>query len=666
MTAHYDAMLSAFSKDRALASSVLFSHRHTHESPPMHVEMMDLWRCADEFVLIEAFREGGKSTLAEEFLLLEGAFGNFYYCLLFGETYDKACQRLEAVAHEAANNTRLHNVFGGRVLAKRKPVENKIWFESGAFLQAVGWEQEVTGFKHLDRRPDRAYFDDIENLERVRSAEAVDATMRKIYREVLPAMDKVRRKIRFTQTPRAADCSVTRLRNNPEWVCRSFPICMGDPLDPRTESNWPDRYPMDWIRKERRVYESAGMLREFEQEYMLSVEGTETKPFTESMIRSVDIAPAAWLPRYAIYDPARTAMVNRSDRTGKVVVSRMGSKIIVHESRGEYWKPDEMRSDVFKTNDDHSPAGIGIEKNALDDYLLQPIRFEMLRRGVSLPIEPLQAPQDRDKAAFIMGLHPFFAGGDIILVGGRGMHPQLVAEMLNFPGGRLDVLNALAYSLRMFAGAPVYEDFGEDNIANAPPLRPQETVYACWNASPAETVCAAVLRDGRHYSVLADWSQQGPILDATRAISTDLHARFAKQALQHWCPAELHDQWQRVSLVPALRELHLSPWRAEHIALARGCLAESIRLTIRQRRCLAVDKTAKGTINALAGAYRYGLQGGRTAAEPQAGQAKLLAEAIETLTAMLGKGMVAADPKGAHWGTTPGGQKYMTSMPKGR
>ena len=56
-----------------------------------------------------------------------------------------------------------------------------------------------------------------------------------------------------------------------------------------------------------------------------------------------------------------------------------------------------------------------IEKDSLDEYLLQPIRYEMLRRGVVLPIRPLNAPQDRAKDEFIMGLQPFFRAGDIVV-----------------------------------------------------------------------------------------------------------------------------------------------------------------------------------------------------------------------------------------------------------
>src|SRR5258706_12028472 len=278
------ALLRPIAEDGALGSAMLFSHRQEYESPDFHGAIMDLWRSAEEFVLIEAFREGAKTTLSEEFLCMEGCYGNFFYAVLFGETYSKACQKIEAIAYECKSNPKLHKLFGR---LSKKPIEDKIWFNSGSLIQGVGWEQEITGFKYLDRRPDRAYLDDVENLERVRSTEAVDSTVRKLYQEVLPALDKTRRKVRITETPRAVDSLVTRLRSNPDWLCASFPICTPQDVDdPGALTACPSRYPMACVRAERDRYERAGMLRQFQQEYLLTVDPTEAKPFTEDIIHS--------------------------------------------------------------------------------------------------------------------------------------------------------------------------------------------------------------------------------------------------------------------------------------------------------------------------------------------------------------------------------------------
>lgn len=632
----------------------------------MHVEMLDLWRSQDEFVLIEAFREAAKSTLSEEFLALEGCFGNFYYCLLIGETYSKACQRLEAINIECVRNTKLHSLFGGKVLS-RKSTENKMWFKAGGLIEAVGWEQELQSFKYLDHRPDRAYLDDPENLERVRDKAAVDASMKKLFLELIPAMDKQRRKIRLTQTRRAQDCMVTRLAQNPEWVYRSFPICDGDIDNPATKPLWPDRYPMTWIKSERDSYRSAGMLSEFLQAYMLQASNPAEKPFREEHIRAMDHAPWQWMPKYAIYDPSRTSVVGKSDEYGKVVVSRFGSKIIVHESDGMNWKPDEMVEDLFKTNERHAPAKIGVEKNSLDEWLMQPVRLKMMMKGVALPIQALQAPQDRNKLTFILGLQPFFEVGDIVLVGGKLAHPKLAAEIVNFPQGTLNILNALAYSLRMFSGQPIYEDFSHENIGDAPEPRNGETVYVAFNASPSETVAVCAIRSQRTIFAAADFSATGAPADAVKFLAQEIRAAFPKATFSIWCPAEVFDQWQRIPLVPALRASSLSPYRGEHVAVARGCLSDKIRTVVRQRRMLMVDKRAALTANALAAGYCLAVErGGRTQQEPEQGISRLVAEALENLTCMLEKSLNAGTLTGANMAHNAQGVSYQTALPSRR
>lgn len=666
MSVQDKALLRAISEDRALGSAMLFSHRHEYASPEFHVSIMDLWRSADEFVLIETFREGAKTTLSEEFLCMEGMYGNFYYTVLFGETYSKACQKIEAIAYEARTNVKIHKLFGK---LSKKPIENKIWFNSGAMIECAGWEQEVTGFKYHDKRPDRFYLDDVENEERVRETAAVDATLRKLYKEIIPAGARGRLKVRVTETPRAADCLVTRLRGNPDWLCASFPIVKAgcDLDDPRAESAWEEKYPLDWIRQRRDQFARVGMLRQFQQEYMLNVESRDVKPFSEEMLRSVDVAPAAWLPRKAIYDPSRTVSVASSDRTGKVVVSRLGSQILVHESGGYFWKPDEIRSDVFATFERHKCSEVGIEKNSLDEFLLQPLRYEMLRRGVVLPLRAMNAPQDRDKSEFIMGLQPFFKAGDVVLVGGRGMHAQLVAEILNFPGGRLDILNALAYSLRMFSGEPVYQDFGEANIAPAPEPSIGERLTTCWNSSSNEVVCAVLIRRGRHFHVARDFAAGGPTQDAIRSILAELSGVYPKHGLDVYVPAELHDAWQRIPLVPLLRQERLQPWRGENVSVARGALAEPIRTTIRGRRLLSVAKDAPRSLAALAEGYKYPVgAAGKGGHEPEQGISRLIAEALECAVAVLARKFDESANTGAHFGVNPQGVRYQTALPQRR
>jgi hypothetical protein len=660
-------LLRKISEDRALGSAVLFAHRHPFASPPAHIEIMDLWRSAEEFVLIEASRQFAKTTLSEEFLVLEGCFGNFHYCLLIGETYTKACERIDAIDYEARTNVKLHQLFGGPVLA-RKSIENKVFFRTGAIIEAIGWEQELQSFKHHTHRPDRAYLDDPENLERVRDSAAVDASMQKLFLELIPAMDRERRKIRITQTRRADDCMVTRLAANPEWLYRGYPICNGDPDDPATVSNWPQRYTMEAIRRERNSYAAAGMLSSWLQAYMLQTHDPAKKPFKESDLKFIDASPWHWMPRVAIYDPSRTARAKRedgkpaSDRTGKVVVSRMGSKLLVHESSGNFWKPSEFIADLFATEKAHRPAKIAIEKNSLDEWLMQPIRIAILQEGIPLPLVALQAPQDRSKEDFIMGLQPFALAGDIVLVGGKPNHAQLVAEWCNYPQGPRDVMNALAYALRMFSGALIYPEFGAAHLTDAPLASRGETVHVGIHGSESETVAVALVQaPQRRLVVAADFVAAGT--DAAKSIAYQLRAKFPLAAFQCWAPAELHDQWQRVPTIPKLRAEHVTVYRGEHAAPARGACTTRLRTDVGGgKRLLMVDRNATATLNALS--LGYAVPPGRS--EPEKGTSRLVGEALECVVAVLDKSIdqAAGMPAGAHVAISPSGQPYMTANPR--
>lgn len=657
--------LKVISEDRALASAMVFPHRHPQASPPAHVKITDAWRAADEFVLIEMFREGGKSTLSEEFLLLEACLGNFGYCIILGETYTKACQRLEAIKFEAVKNMKLLALFGKLRVAGNVWNENQIELANGVMIEAHGWEEEIRGFKWHDLRPDRAYLDDIENAARVKDTAAVDASIRKLYLEIMPAMDKEKGKIRVTGTPLAEDCMITRLRNNPDWASLRFPICIGDIDSPDAIATWPERYPMEWIKQKRDQMERAGQLRGFLQEYMLMAIGSQDKPFEAEHIHETAIDPAPWLPKTLVVDPARTANVGSSDRTGRVVLSRLGTRIYVHASSGEYWKPDEIIRDAFTTSARFDGAAVAIEKNSLDEWLLQPMRAEMLRRGESLPLKAIQAPQDRSKEQFIMGLQPFFEAGDIVLVGGHGAHAQLVAEILNFPSGKRDILNALAYAQRVFSGAVVYEDFGQSNLTSEYEPSARDALALAFNASGNETTAVLVSVEGERLVAVADWISPVPPAQAVPDVMQLVRAAFPRARVTAWLPADVMDQQDRMPLMAALRTAGLHPMRGAYASMARGSLSPLIRTEMKGRRLFLVDSNARHTMNALAGGYCFPIgKDGRQSQEPERGPHRTLLEGLESAAYVICANTGNSLPDELHSARNPQGAQYFTSLPR--
>lgn len=660
-----ELILRQISDDRALASALLFSHRHRQTTPPFHVQVIDLWRSADEFVVIEAFREGAKTTLSEEFLLIEALFANFKYCLVFGETYTKACQRIEAMKHELATNQKIYQLFGD--CGKKRCgtwSENKIVLPNGVAIEAHGWEEEIRGYKHLDMRPDRAYLDDIETRERVRDSETVNQNWKKLHMQLMPAMDKELGKIRMTGTPLADDCMIRRAAASEYWTHGFFPICDGDIDSPDAKATWGERYPMEWIREKRDHYASEGMLSSFMQEYMLQPSGAQGKPFTEDMLRFEDVSPTMYAPRIAIMDPARTVDIKKSDQTGRVVVSKIGTRIYIHESAAEYWQPDAIVEGAFDMSRRHDDAEVAIEKNSLDDWLLQPIRAHMLKTGQTLKLKVLNAPQDRDKAQFIMGLQSFFMAGDVVFVGGRSKHTQLISQLLNFPSGKRDALNALAYAPRVFSGVPVYGDFSQANIVSMYLLPRQAQLVLGVNATSTETTAVLCALDSRFLTVLADWVSPMMPNDAVPDIAMLVRAAYPGHRVTAWVPADVFDQVGRNPLITALKSSGWPAQRAEHTTMARSALSPMIRTEMRGRRMLMVDSGANHTLQALSQGYNWPVKSdGQRAADPERGPARTLIEALECLTMAIERADTAnnlAKPNAHNSLGTP----YMSALPR--
>jgi hypothetical protein len=662
-------LLRNLSEDRALASNLIFGHRHPQETPPFHVQIMDLWRGQDEFLVIQAFREAGKSTLSEEFLLLEACFGNFRYALIFGETYTKACQRLQAIKHEALRNGYLRELFGE---LKGSPwTENQVCLSNGVLIEAHGWEEEIRGYKWLDARPDRAYLDDIENKTMVSSTDQVDKTWRKLNTELIPALDKERRKVRITGTPLADDSLLARCEASKEWVTAKFPQVWApdakgaEALDhPKARATWHARYPLEWSQSERSRFADAGLLREWVQEYQLIAAQTQGKPFVSEEIRYEEVAPYTYSPRVLIIDPARTSNVGRSDRTGRVVASRVGTRIYVHESSGEYWKPDQVVADCFDTSQRHDDCEVAIERNSLDEWLMQPLRSEMLRRGYSLQLSAILAPHDRSKEQFILGLQPFFKAGDIVLVGGKSKHQQLVQEILNFPSGKRDILNALAYVQRVFGGEPVYREFGQDNIAIGHVPDTQSQLVLGMHATSSE-VCAALMEvEGKHITVLHSFETTLAAADAVEDITRLVVASYPGRTVKVWVPADDYDQQGRVALVESLRLGRIPVFRGAYITQSKGCLADMLRTQMQGKRMLRVASTAKGALRALAGGYRVPVgRDGRATGEAERNVSRTLMEAIETTLQAVQSGTLAADlPDGFGRARNVHGQGYLSTL----
>lgn len=648
-----EEMLLQLKFDRPLAHKVLFPHRHKDESPAFHEEMCNLLYDPHPLVAEMAFRGAAKSTWLEEYALLTALFRESEFELIVGPKWESACERLAPIRYELETNDALIELFGDQ---KSSPWSmGEIVLANGVKIQAIGAGQSMRGKKHNDERPDTAIIDDLEDEENIRTEEARDRTERWLTGTLLPALHPTKRKVRFAGTAIHPKSLIIKKCNDPKWKSRIFPIINIDPDTGEEKSAWPSRFPLSWIKEEQQQYLHAGRYVEFEQEYMCRAEDQAGKPFQARMIK-IEPAPEVYMPTFMMVDPARTTGIKAS-RTGYGAWSWLGNKLYIRRARGFFHKPDEIVSTIAQWNRELQPVTVGVEAVGLEEFLMQPLRVEAVKSG-AIPFIDIRAP--KDKLSFIKGLQPFYIAGDIIHVEHL---PDLEQELLQFPTGRMDVLNTIAYALRMRAGRLVYEDFTAKHITSILEVHPKTPRYLVVSARAAMTAGVLVQYIDGVIRVYQDWVYNEP--------AQECFGRMLREAImvggqvKVCAPLEQFDRYNNFGLPAAFKkEYVLNATHGNAAGKSEGQLRAWLRKILRNEPAILVHQEARWFLNGLSAGYARKLdKHGKLADQPTDDQYRLVCEAVESWAGLLDREYQGDTDTSLRYDYTNTGKRFITARP---
>lgn len=655
-----------------LAHAVLFERRHRDQTPDFHRDIIMKWWSQVPKVGIKAFRGAGKSTIAEDALAAGGLFNTFRYGVIVGASYSLACQRLGAIKHEIRTNERIDELFGNQEGDTWN--EGKITLKNGVMIEAVGSGQSLRGLKHLDHRPDFVLIDDLEDYGEAKpTKEAIEKQMDWLIGALIPACDPAAR-IRMNGTPLDPDAVLERLSRMPDWDFSTYPIVTPPVTDPEQweSGNWESRFPIDrpltpgWkgkaVREILQEMQGAGRITKFIQEYLCKSEEQALKPF---QVRHIVKAPSIpeWAPSIVIIDPARTTNKTTSARTGYVVVSWVGSKLYVRWAKGEFHKPDEIIAETYRLDNIFRPIDIVIEQDGLHEFLMQPYRSRMLETGVVLPLRAVMAPRERTKDNFIMGLQPFFEAGEVLMC---DEFPDLTAELLAFPSGRKDVVNALAYAPRARPGRPIYPDFAFHHVG-PDTLTPShaQPAWLCISARGGHTTAVLAQFINGAIRVYADWVREGAPADTLQVILPEARLAAGRQ-VKLLAPRAQFDRYNNVGLPAAASRLKLGEIIQGPDATP-GVLEARLRQQAMHQPAFMVARSARWTINALAAGYASTLdKSGILKPEPDEGYYRTLMESLESFVGWLTVEASLGDTQAINWQQAPDGRRYISARATAR
>lgn len=641
-------------RDKNLAHRVLFGHRHPNDTPPFHKEIVDTWHSLSPRELAIVFRGGAKSTLAEEAIVLEACLRSFRNCIILGESETRAVERLRAIKHELNTNPYIEELFGALGEgAATSWTDARVVLGNGVCIQAHGRGQSLRGVKHLDQRPDLLFVDDLEDGEAVASPEARKKWSDWFFAVVLPALDPSAR-VRVAGTPLDPQALLENLSRDPRWHVLRVPIKY---LSPEGEwvAAWPGRFPLAAITQIEAEMRLHGKSTIFAQEYMCQAEDPTQKAFTADMF-TVSATVRTWQAVFAMYDPART-IKSTSATTGAVVYSWVANRLIVWEATGKRWRPDEIITDIFRVNDTYSPVWIGVEEDGLNEFILQPIRQEQIRRGYAIPFRALKAPIGKDN--FIRSLQPFFKAREIIF---DKPLPDLESQLLSFPTGDKDVPNALAYAPRLRPGVLVYDNFDMRNIVEGEMnLYPNAPVWLVLNATAQLTAAMLVQSVDGILRIAADWVRDGDPGGSLRDIVAAAGLEAGRHIRLMAGPGHF-GTYDTVGLKPAVSKLPAELRKGGLEATGREEIRALLRKTVKGLPALLISTSARWTLNGFAGGYARGvIKGGRVSEFAEDSPYKVLLEGLESFAALLRSGFTSEEDQDVRYATAPDGRRYLTS-----
>ena len=259
----------SFKKNIDTFAYYMFSHAIKSKTPNFHYEIYDFLLNKNNGA-VAAPRGFAKSTIVGLFFLSWCIVNKrFKYIVYMSQNYKKTVQFVEPLREEFTNNERLKRVYGDLTPKNIRDVINKKNREDmidigGVRVQAVSFNHNIRGFKHLNQRPDLIIGDDIDDDERVLNPDLRYKDYRKLIKQVLPSLsNEPRARFKMIGTILHWDSLLMqRIHINKGKIYRACELNNKKRVIPSTLL-WPDYWGVERLEQEMKEIGSVGFSSEY-------------------------------------------------------------------------------------------------------------------------------------------------------------------------------------------------------------------------------------------------------------------------------------------------------------------------------------------------------------------------------------------------------------------
>lgn len=480
------SILAQCSVSTRLTAKTFFPERFSLPfADSVHGKIFDLIDSPANKVAIAAPRGWGKTSIvALAFMARWILFRHTGFICYINKSHDAASLQTENLRRELVTNRAIKAFFGSfkapHVSGEFEEVfSKKAWVAYDTLVWPRGAGQQVRGVLFKNDRPGLIVIDDLEDAEKVANDDIRKGWYEWLYADVIKAVPRLHKnwKIVYIDTLKHEDSVLQKLLDSPEWESVRLEAC-----DDNFKSSAPHFMSDEDVAKEWQQHVDAGQTDVFFRELRNLPISSKDSAFRQEYFRyynapmdrhlgandlakfDSDIQLNQNIETVVIVDPAKTVKIH-SDETAiiGVGIDLASARLFIRDAISEKLYPDEIYDAMFGMARMLNAKVIGFEETSLNEFVKQPIKNEMFRRGSFYELVWLKARGGMKKEMRVKELVPYYRGGYIYHNASCPTIKKLEQQLLMFPRSALwDLMDCLAYIIEMLELGERYFSPSED------------------------------------------------------------------------------------------------------------------------------------------------------------------------------------------------------------
>jgi len=468
------AVLDACAASTKATAKALFPERFNMPfADSVHDPIFDLIDGPHQKVAIAAPRGWGKTSIVG--LALMARFILFrltgFICYI-NKSHDAASLQTENLRREMVTNREIKAFFGSFKIKDadktgfEEVFSKKAWVAYDTLVWPRGAGQQVRGVLFKNDRPGLIIIDDLEDPQKIMNDDIRKGWYEWLYADVIKAVPRLHKnwKIVYIDTLKHEDSVLQKLLNSSEWESVRLEACDDD-----FKSAAPHFMSDEDVMKEWEQHVEAGQTDVFFRELRNLPISTKDASFQVDYFKYYNLPPERGareqdlklldvevqknqnIETVVIMDPAKTVKIHSAETAiVGIGIDLASAKLYVRDVISAKMYPDEIYDAMFGMAIMLDAKVIGVEETSLNEFIKQPIKNEMFRRGSFFELVWLKARGGMKKELRIKELVPYYRGGYIYHNASCTSINKLEQQLLMFPRSALwDLMDGLAYIIEM-------------------------------------------------------------------------------------------------------------------------------------------------------------------------------------------------------------------------